>query len=119
MIDPLWLWFFVVCLASAGGFALGRYGALRSPIWSRWLAGGASFVLIVWLTLNHRPDAALRIVPAAWLSRIEGVAAAPAFLILCVIASAHASARWRRPMVMSAAGFGLVYLVRGGLWMIQ
>ncbi|MEM7682541.1 MAG: cysteine peptidase family C39 domain-containing protein [Planctomycetota bacterium] len=119
MIDPLWVWFGVVCVASAAGFCVGRVGSQRSPAWARWLAGGASFTLALWLVLHHRPDAALRLMPAALLSRIEGVAAAPAFMVLCGIASAHATARWRRPMVLSAAGFGLVYLVRGGLWMIQ
>jgi len=113
------VWFVMVfsaaALAAAGGMKVGR-----GPRWA-WRSALVVAVsgLFVWAWLVRRPEVAVQLIPVGVLSRIEGVAAVPVFMLMIGIAWARSRHPRQRSVVATAAGIGLVYFVHGGLWMFQ
>lgn len=102
-------------LALALGHTLGR-----GPKW--WGRAGLVVgvgIIAAWAFLARRPSVAVAVLPVGVLSRIEGVAAVPAFMLVCGVAWGAARLRHQRRLAMWAAALGAVYFLNGGLWMLQ
>lgn len=118
-LPPTAGWFVALAALSLLGLA-GGLGLSRGPGWAMrgaLVVGGAA--MAVWVYLVKNPSVAVRVVPVEVLSRIEGVAAVPAFMLICGVAWGTAGALRQRRLAMGAAVVGAIYLLHGGLWMLQ
>lgn len=102
-------------LAWAGGTVLGRQydRSGRSMLYA------SVAVLFAWVWLMRRQDVAVTLLPVSVLSRLEGVAAAPIFMLIVGIAWGRAELSRQRHIAAWAAVVGAVYFLQGGWWMVQ
>jgi predicted double-glycine peptidase len=102
-------------IAGVVGMRLGRGDAPRA-----WRAVAAAATLLgLWAWLAWNPAVAVQAIPVRLLSRIEGVAAAPLFMLILGVAWARSARPRQRAVVTAAALVGVIYVLRGGGWMIQ
>jgi len=118
MSSSVW-WFLGIASFSLtawwGGYRLGK----RSVSWRR-VAGILAILLIVfcgWMT--RRPNLPLHWLPADMVSALEGVAAVPFFMLLMGIAFACSHLPRHKRLTLLAGGFGILYFLSGGMWMLQ
>jgi len=113
------VWFVMVfsaaAMAAAAGMKVGR-GPVAAWRCTLVFAVGAMFA---WAWLVRRPDVAVQLIPVGVLSKIEGVAAVPVFMLMIGIAWTRSRQTRQRSVVATAAALGLLYFVQGGLWMLQ
>lgn len=113
------LWFAATALACVAAWQAGtRLGRLNPP--RAWLCvAGATTMLLLWAWLSRNPAVAVEAIPVRVLSRIEGVAAVPLFLLILGVAWARSGLTRQRAVVVAAVLVGVVHFVRGGGWMLQ
>lgn len=118
-MDQSIVWFLIMATLSVAGFAAGRQlGRARLGRVSLWLTL-AMVLLALWVWLYNHPDIAVKIIPLSILSQIEGTAAAPMFMLILGVAWARSKIARQRFVVLAAIAVGVMYFIRGGLWMIQ
>ncbi|MEM1211827.1 MAG: cysteine peptidase family C39 domain-containing protein [Planctomycetota bacterium] len=118
MADPVWVFVFTVLLSVVGWWLGARVGRVGGP-WHWLVVVGMLVMLIGWAVLQRRPDWGLQVLPIWVLSRLEGVGGVPLFMVMCGVAWARCGGIRERRLVGGAAVFACVYLVHGGLWMLQ
>lgn len=102
-------------LAWITGLRLGRTDGRRAWGW----AAGATVLLLIWAWLSRNPAVAVAAIPVRVLSRIEGVAAVPLFLLILGVAWARSGLTRQRAVVVAAVIVGVLHLLRGGGWMLR
>ncbi|MEM6391800.1 MAG: cysteine peptidase family C39 domain-containing protein [Planctomycetota bacterium] len=118
MSDPFWVFVFTALL-SVGGWWLGaRCGRWGRP-WDWVIVGVTLGLLVGWAVLQRRPEWGLQVLPVWVLSRVEGVGGVPMFAVMCGVAWTRCKGLRERRLVGCAAVFAAVYLLHGGLWMLQ
>jgi len=112
-------WFVVVTGISLLGLCLG----LRAGQSTRWvrrltlLFGGC--LLALWVLLIQRPSVAVQVMPLDVLSHLEGVGAVPFFMLIIGTVWSSSKLMRERRLSLFASALGAIYLVNGGLWMLQ
>lgn len=112
-------WFAALSVLTAGALIVGVRLGRRSP--RRTLFGIATGVLLLgaWVWLVRHPAVLVQVMPSHVLRYVEGVAAAPLFMLVLGCAWAQTRLPRQRRVVALAAVLGTVYFLTGGLWMIQ
>ena len=112
-------WFVCLAALSLVGLSVGMHVG-RGPRWRArlWLVLAATF-MVWWVVLIKHPAAAVRVLPVEWLSRVEGVGAVPAYMLLCGLVWGLARLPRQRRLALWGAVLGTVFLINGGMWMLQ
>jgi predicted double-glycine peptidase len=79
----------------------------------------AMILLVAWAWLFHQPAVAVRVLPVWLLSRIEGVASVPAYMVVVGVVWARAQRRRERTLAAAALLVGVVFFLHGAGWMLQ
>ncbi|WP_432799973.1 cysteine peptidase family C39 domain-containing protein [Poriferisphaera sp. WC338] len=113
-------WFFIIAVLAVLGWTLGLHlGQHKNQNASRiGLILGILF-LGIWVWLLRHPSLALNIIPLGILSKIEGVAAVPFFMLIVGIARGKSNVPRQRHLTGWACVLGAIYFLHGGIWMLQ
>lgn len=76
-------------------------------------------LLAIWAYLAHHPAVAVRVIPVAVLSHIEGIAPVPIFMFVIGIVWSQSRVPRQKRVAGWAAVLGVVYFLQGGMWMLQ
>lgn len=109
------LMFVLAAVCFATGRRLGRGSTGRMGLW----LGLAIVLLALWSWLYNHQSIAVQMIPLSILSQIEGTAAAPMFMLILGVAWARSRVTRQRLVVLAAVAVGVMYFLRGGLWMLQ
>ncbi len=116
---PAISWFITIASCAALAWALGVVIGRSHLIASRAALLASVVVLLAWGYLMRHQDVAVQILPTQLLSRIEGVAAVPVFMLIVGIAWSRASMSRQRHVACCAMVIGALFFYQGGGWMIQ
>lgn len=113
------LWFLLLLLLMAAGFALGvRVGRGRPRL--AWMTLLTAIGMIGgWAWLLRHPDVAVHVIPVGVLSYVEGAGAVPMFMVVLGVAWAQARNAHQRRLTVFAGFFGGVFFMQGSMWMLQ
>lgn len=119
-MDPTTIYWFISIaslssLAWAGGYYLGKWSVAMARV--TLLCGLTCIVLWGWL--HYHPAVAVKLIPLAILTRIEGVGGVPIFMLLLGLAWSRARLPRQRRVISWAVMFGGVFFLNGALWMLQ
>lgn len=119
-MDPTTVnWFISIAALSSLAWAGGYYLGKRSVSVARSAVLVGLTCLIVWSWLHYHPSVAVRVIPLAILTRIEGVGSVPIFMFLLGLAWSRARVPRQKRVITWAIMFGWVFFLNGALWMIQ
>jgi predicted double-glycine peptidase len=110
-------WFIGIAALAVGAWSGGVYLG-RGPRWRPALIIGM-LMLGGWAWLIHHPAVAVRAIPLPLLSRIEGVAAVPIFMMIVGIALGRSHLPRQKRLALWATLLGSVYFLQGGFWLLQ
>lgn len=112
-------WFIGIAALSVVTCAVGvQLG--QSTDWARRLGLFVGVVLLViWTWLRYHPAVAVHVIPVGVLSRIEGTAGVPLFMLVVGITWSRGRQAREKRTVVWAGILGAVYFLQGGLWMLQ
>jgi len=116
---PTISWFIAVASLAALAWAVGVSVGRSSIAVSRSALVLSVAGLLAWGYLMRRQEVAVQLIPAAVLSRVEGVAAIPLFMLVVGIAWTRAHLSRQRHVIGWAMVVGAIYFVQGGWWMLQ
>jgi len=116
---PTISWFIAVASLAALAWAVGVSVGRSSIAVSRSALVLSVAGLLAWGYLMRRQEVAVQLIPAAVLSRVEGVAAVPLFMLVVGIAWTRAHLSRQRHIIGWAMVVGAIYFVQGGWWMVQ
>jgi len=116
---PTVSWFIATASLAALAWAIGIVLGRSTVSASRAALLGAVAVLLAWGYLMRNQDVAVQLLPASLLSRVEGVAAVPLFMLIIGIAWSKAQMSRQRHVIARAMIVGAIYFVQGGWWMVQ
>ena len=116
---PAISWFIAVASLAAMAWAVGvSVGRSSAPVSRTGLLLGVAG-LLAWGYLMRHQEVAVQLIPASVLSRVEGVAAVPLFMLVVGIAWTRAHLSRQRHIIGWAMVVGAIYFVQGGWWMLQ
>lgn len=111
-------WFVAMAALALLALIVGRVlGRQRQSCWPG--LGLGIGLLAGWAYLAHHPAVAVRLIPLDVLSRVEGTAAVPAFMLIVGILWTRSRLPRQRRVAAWAVVLGTVYFLQGGLWMLQ
>ncbi|MEM6333147.1 MAG: cysteine peptidase family C39 domain-containing protein [Planctomycetota bacterium] len=113
------VWFVLLAAVTAGAWAAGWWSARHSAVGARLAVMVGLIWLGFWVALHYRPDVAVMTMPSWLLSRLEGTASVPAFMLIVGVAMSAAALPRQRAMARCSAVVGAAVFVYGGVWMIQ
>lgn len=115
------VWFVSILLIGGLFCLLGvRMGRLPPTI-AHAVAAAAAFLIVVWSTLINHPEWFVKLAPSLWISRFEGIGAAPLFLFITGVLWSMGRAKpvgRERHLAALCAGVCVFYLAIGGAWML-
>lgn len=118
-MEPSIGWFVTIAslasLAWAGGYYLGK----KSVAVARATLLAGLTCMAVWGWLHYHPAVAVKLIPLAVLSPIEGVGSVPIFMLLLGLAWSRARLPRQKRVITWAIMFGAVFFIHGGMWMLQ
>lgn len=118
-MDGSAIWFLVAVALGVGGWLAGLHAARRWSWVGRSMIFASLVMLIAWAWLQRHPAVAVQVMPVGVLSRFEGVGGVPLFMMICGAAWALCGKVGQRRLILAASCFGGLYLLQGGLWMLQ
>lgn len=112
-------WFVFGGVAAWAGWAAGTKLGAMSERAAR-ITGLLSIALLfAWAWLVRNPQVTTILFPGWLLSRVEGFAGVPMYMAVCGAAWARSRKPPHRMAFGMAAMLGVIYLLQGGMWMLQ
>lgn len=118
VLVPIWSFALLASLC-VGAVVLGVRLGSASLRHARLTIAVSLIGLLVWAWLTRHPEVAVRLVGADVLAQVEGVGCVPLFMLIVGVAWARSTLRRQKQVVAWAAGFGGVFFLHGGMWMLQ
>ena len=116
--DP-YLWFLGTAAATVAGWTLGRWLGRGSAAAGRCGIAGGLLLILAWAWLIRHPSAAVLVLSARALSRIEGIGGVPIFMFVLGIAWTRSRVPRQRHVIAWAITLGAIHLVNGGRWLLE